>query len=372
MDRFLADGILCTLGIILNLVMLKSFRLSKRTYDEDRILRAFVQCDLSICVSEVFMCMLTYLPSHKNYWLIVIVWTFNYTILAVCAYLWFLYCVLRVVPKKKINFFRLKLLFIPIIVVFLLTASSPLTDWVITVDSQGYYRRGPLYVIPWIIDPLYIIAGTVLTKICASNKLRYRFFPSTIMLFMVAVGCIFQNLSAGMVTIGVSIAVALVKFNLSLKDEQAYIDPLTGVYNRQFMGDYIVDNTDKMIGIEFDLDDFKKINDTFGHLVGDNALSTFGQILREAAGDQDYPIRTGGDEFVMLCYTSDMKRVEAMVEEIRKKTESINEKHKDGYQLTFSAGIATAIPGGKNDIDTLLHRMDEAMYKIKTEHHLNK
>ncbi len=369
MERYLADAILCLLGIVLNLVMLSSFRVSKRTYDEDRILRALVYCDLSICISEVFMCVLTYLPNPYNYWSIIMVWTFNYTILAVCAYLWFLYCILRVVPKKKIDFFKLKLLSIPVIGIFLITVSSPVTNWVITMTDDGYYKRGPLFVIPWIIDPLYIIAGTILTKICASNKLRYRFFPCTIMLLMVTVGCIFQNLSSGMVTIGVSIAVALVKFNLSLKDEQAYIDPLTGVYNRQFMGDYVGHEEAYIIGIEFDLDNFKDINDTYGHQVGDQALSTFGRILIDCAGDQDYPIRTGGDEFIILCYTTESEKVRELVEEIQKKTDIINQEHKDGYQLAFSAGIASTIPGGRNDIDSLLHRMDLAMYKVKADHH---
>ena len=146
-------------------------------------------------------------------------------------------------------------------------------------------------------------------------------------------------------------------------------DFMTGLLNRRGgirrIDEYIKDNPDSRCAfIIFDGDNFKKINDTFGHLVGENALSTFGQILREAAGDQDYPIRTGGDEFVVFYKDVDIEKLKEKLNEfiaLCNKASVIGSKR---VAFTFSIGIAIFPDNGKN-FDTLMKHADDALYKAK-------
>ncbi|MCR5690837.1 MAG: diguanylate cyclase [Eubacterium sp.] len=377
MEYYLANATLCGLGIFLDLIVLASLKnYNKKIFTEDRVLHIFIVANAFICGSDFVAALLRYHPSPNYYWIVYFNYVINYSALALTAYLWLAYSLLRVWPKKKLHKRALILGAIPMMAVFFMAITSYFTDWIITINQEGLYVRGPFYYIPWIIDPLYIIMGFLLTLIAKSDSSRYRFFPFKIMFLTVSFGAIFQNLTGNLCTIGVSISLALVELTLALKDEQAFIDPLTGVYNRQYMlktfraNEHIQKKNKIFAGISFDLDDFKYINDNFGHLAGDSALQTFGKILREAVNLTDgIPFRIGGDEFMILTYASSEEEVDRLIEEVQNLVDTQNKTSKNKFTLKFSAGAAIFYPNQNDNIDSLMARMDEEMYRVKEEHH---
>ncbi|MCR5216650.1 MAG: GGDEF domain-containing protein [Lachnospiraceae bacterium] len=385
MNEYLANATLCALGILLDFIVffnLKTYR--KDLFTEDRCLHIFIIANAYVCISDFFAALLRLYPSPSNYWLVMTNYTLNYTALTLSAYMWLVYSILRTWPERRIHSWQVFLSSLPVTVVFLLCLSSHWTHWIIRVNQLGVYSRGHYYYIPWLIDPLLIITGFLLPFLKKEKGKRYRFFPFKRMFFVVFLGALFQNITGNLCTIGVSISVALVILTLCLKDEQVYIDTLTGVYNRQYMMNYLRSMTEHnklskiyasgkvLAGIELDLDHFKEINDQYGHAMGDAALQQFGSILREVAGQDGIPVRTGGDEFMLLFHSYTPGEVDQHIQLIRTKLQEFNEKHTTPYQLQSSCGVAyytNEHDQVEQDIDALLQRMDHAIYQEKVRHH---
>lgn len=113
-----------------------------------------------------------------------------------------------------------------------------------------------------------------------------------------------------------------------------------------------------------DLDHFKEINDTYGHLIGDFVLVKLIRLIKEIIRKEDKIYRFGGDEFILFFNRIDKQSIEKIVEKIRKKIESTKLKYKDYIiNLTVSVGVACHI---QNDTEnSWLGRADKALYDSK-------
>lgn len=167
--------------------------------------------------------------------------------------------------------------------------------------------------------------------------------------------------------------------NLAVK---GYTDPLTGLSNKGFM--YLRLNIDiekcAKRGREFslamiDIDRFKKINDTYGHLAGDMVLKEIAEILRENVRMSDLIIRWGGEEFAILLPETTEEGAADLVERIRKAIEDHDFGPEIGFtKVTISAGVVSFKDlvqvkqrEGKltNDTDLIVAFSDKALYKAK-------
>ena len=146
-------------------------------------------------------------------------------------------------------------------------------------------------------------------------------------------------------------------------------EPLTGLYNRKFVFNinkiWIEENRRKNFSfalVFIDLDNFKPINDSFGHEEGDKVLKEVASILKKNFRERDFIIRLGGDEFIVLIdlQNTHINNIEKMIESLRKKIEEKLGK----YNLSFSYGIAIYPQDGK-DLSTLLEKADIRMYEEK-------
>ncbi len=142
-------------------------------------------------------------------------------------------------------------------------------------------------------------------------------------------------------------------------------DPLTMVYNRHLLEKIVADNTLKIqtpgeqIAVAMlDIDDFKKINDDNGHYTGDLALYYIGQKLNNETHEDDYVIRYGGEEFVLILRNCSVDDAYARMERFR---DDIEKSRDTPVPFTVSIGVAGYM-GNYND--TLL-KVDEALYKAK-------
>lgn len=164
----------------------------------------------------------------------------------------------------------------------------------------------------------------------------------------------------------------------------ADIDGLTGVYNRRFFNEYaeieinklfseLKYNTESKYQMNFgiaiiDLDDFKKINDTYGHLTGDNVLVQVVGIIKRINFSRDIVCRYGGEEFVILFTNTSREGAIKASEKIRKEVEQhrfdFNDEIKNG-QVTLSIGFASFDENIPNNIESILKLADERLYMAK-------
>ncbi|PLW83863.1 GGDEF domain-containing protein [Kineobactrum sediminis] len=117
--------------------------------------------------------------------------------------------------------------------------------------------------------------------------------------------------------------------------------------------------------IMFDLNQFKPVNDKFGHAEGDRALVAFANLLREGFRDSDVYARIGGDEFVVLLTGTPETQIEQLLARFRASLEAYNKEAARGYNLDYSAGVVTRQVGEDTDIEALLSRADALMYEDK-------
>ncbi|WP_010238236.1 GGDEF domain-containing protein [Clostridium arbusti] len=153
----------------------------------------------------------------------------------------------------------------------------------------------------------------------------------------------------------------------------ASIDELTGILNRRtFIAGakrsiaYFVKKKEPISFLLIDIDNFKTINDTYGHNIGDITLRDFADKTKEQLREYDLFGRYGGDEFAILLLGSDENDSDKIAERIRKIIEEslINEYVTIKY--TVSVGIISMIPDGKTDIAMLYKSSDNALYKAKS------
>jgi diguanylate cyclase (GGDEF)-like protein len=113
-----------------------------------------------------------------------------------------------------------------------------------------------------------------------------------------------------------------------------------------------------------DLDDFKAINDRYGHQAGDEALLALAEVLRQVTRDVDLPARIGGEEFAVLAPESDEEGAAVLAERLRSSIEEVRLAAGGGIvSLTASFGVAATPPDVSAEV--LLHVADRALYEAK-------
>ena len=162
------------------------------------------------------------------------------------------------------------------------------------------------------------------------------------------------------------------QLNESLKqvEQLAVTDTLTETYNRR--------KFDEVVGLEhrraahekipfslimLDLDHFKKVNDKYGHSVGDQVLKHLSRLIRGLIRQGDLLIRWGGEEFLLLLPATQIDEAGPFAERVRLEVEQ--ENFPTAGQITISLGVAQLREG--DSIDALLKRVDNALYRAKQE-----
>jgi diguanylate cyclase (GGDEF)-like protein len=166
--------------------------------------------------------------------------------------------------------------------------------------------------------------------------------------------------------------------NDSLKQEVARLsgfkrlsltDPLTGLHNRRYFKERLAEEISQserthqhLSLLVVDLDDFKQINDRFGHVRGDSALCWVADLLQENTRHHDVCCRLGGDEFVVILANTDTEECRQLVERLNQRLE--DRKGMTRLPLGWSIGTATYTEDGTT-VEALFDRADTDMYRTK-------
>jgi diguanylate cyclase (GGDEF)-like protein len=150
--------------------------------------------------------------------------------------------------------------------------------------------------------------------------------------------------------------------------DQALRDPLTGLWNAAAFGESLerlVRAGERPFALLFlDLDHFKAVNDTWGHLVGSRAILEAARAVAGQVREGDVVARYGGDEFVVLLPAADGDVGEVVGERIRRAVAAIRLPEAEGLTLTVSIGVASA-PTDADDARGLIDAADRGLYRAK-------
>jgi diguanylate cyclase (GGDEF)-like protein len=149
------------------------------------------------------------------------------------------------------------------------------------------------------------------------------------------------------------------------------IDGLSGLKNRRYFYELAYDELERcrrygmtMSVVMIDIDDFKHINDTYGHCVGDFVIKKIGSILNENTRKVDLCARYGGEEFVVLLTCTNISGALNVAEKIRSKIANIEKVGDFSFNITASIGVSELCDGEKL-LDSFMKRADDALYEAK-------
>lgn len=178
--------------------------------------------------------------------------------------------------------------------------------------------------------------------------------------------------------IGIMVAVAIVIIQFERQAKQlsemgeeltlaVNTDPLTEIRNRRYLMQYLEKQTaqmgdEKHCAVLIDLDLFKSVNDTYGHVFGDKVLKQFADTVKKNLGENDLIARFGGEEFMILFGTDNEDEIITTMNTISKEYAIFSEKEK-GKEFTFSAGAA--IYGKNSSITDIFTTADKRLYEAK-------
>lgn len=273
------------------------------------------------------------------------------------------------------NFKRIKkksrILAVPLIIATILIFINLLgTGIIFDISKENVYTRGPMNFILYIFVFVYYIESIYTVQKAKNDSILVEFFPIYFFIIPCMIGTMIQGFFFGISTIWLCVAIAFIIVYIEIQISISFIDDLSGLYNRKYMNHYLDklqnDKTKRVYGFLMDINDFKTINDIYGHLKGDQAIIQFGKILQHSIDKDSVAIRMGGDEFVIFAILKSNEEALALKKHIEQNIRQFNTNSTEPFHLSFSIGIAKY----SGNIETFLSSMDDSMYEAKNMHRL--
>jgi diguanylate cyclase (GGDEF)-like protein len=245
------------------------------------------------------------------------------------------------------------------------------TGWYFTVDPANHYHRGILY--PVHILVIYsILAAACLLAVVNRSRLEKRFFRA-ILLFAIppVIGSALQVLFYGLMLNWVFLTISLLIVCLYIQNSGLITDILTGTYNRRHFERLIREkmrrsDTDQSFAVILaDMDNFKRINDQYGHKAGDEALQIAVELMRRVLRHNDLIARFGGDEFYIMLDLSSEAVLVNIIRRIYVEFENYNRKNIHPFLIELSLGGSVYIKSAEMPADQFLLKVDQLMYQEK-------
>ncbi len=248
---------------------------------------------------------------------------------------------------------------------------SQFYGWFYYIDAGNIYHRGPLFWLPASLTFVMFFAATVLI-LTNRKKIEKKSYFSLIFFAAPPYVCIILQIifyGSSLILMGVVLSLLIVSFNT--QSCSMYTDYLTGVNNRKKLETYLKKKinasteNETFSAILIDMNNFKSINDTFGHDMGDDALATSVQLFKSCLRANDFISRYGGDEFFIILDLSNRDDLEATVYRIYSCIEKYNESRSKPYKLSISMGYAVYDCHTHMKMDEFKKQLDILMYENK-------
>ena len=289
------------------------------------------------------------------------------------ALLWGLYVDLRIYRNYKRTMCNAKFVCLPWLVeVGAIVLNLFGTGVLFRISADNVYARCSGAIIGYLTLMFYFAYSTYLVYHSKRQGINLNFFPVLFFVGPCLAGVLIQLFCYGITTSWVFVAIAMTFVQMQSYSENLYTDELSGLYNRRYLNGILAKReqlTRKTIyGIMMDINDFKHINDTFGHGVGDRAICKMGDILFRSIPESSIAIRYAGDEFIVLLPGADESGVCTTMNDINANLDGFNTSGTEPFTLSVSMGYAKL--EANQDSGSFLIHMDQQMYEQKRKYHI--
>lgn len=292
---------------------------------------------------------------------------------------WLLYTDFKIYESRNGLIKRAKYYVIPCLISGLFSVLSIYNGWLFNIDSNNIYMRGSHFWIMAVASLIYLIfsSGMALRNVMINGWKENKSINIHLVIFPIGiiVASLIQIMFFGVSIIWICGMIALASIYINIQNGEISTDHLTGLYNRRRLDEHLQRRTKlikkdkKLFAIILDLDQFKHINDKYGHATGDEALIKTAELLRQACkGSDDFIARMGGDEFIIIGERASISEIEKLMEEILACTSSYNNLGEVEYLILPSMGYS--VYDRDNTIDSFLAIADQEMYRNKEERKL--
>jgi diguanylate cyclase (GGDEF)-like protein len=287
--------------------------------------------------------------------------------------LWLLYVYEQVFQKNRL----VRCVSIPLVILnavnFVILVLTQFNGWYYYIDSDNIYHRGPFFLLAASYSLGLLLIAFIMIIANRRRIEKKNFFTLVFFAIPPSICSILQAIFYGISLTFCGVVVSLQIVTLNIKNHSMYTDYLTGVYNRNRLEIFLKEKISTCTvektfsAIMMDLNNFKVINDTYGHDTGDTALKTFTDLLSRSLNAKDFLARYGGDEFFIVLDISDKLSLEAMVRKISNIMDDFNASGEQPFQLDFSMGYEVYDYYSGMEIDEFEKQLDLLMYKNKQE-----
>lgn len=356
--------------ILLSLIAVHAFfKLNRKAHDH-RLFLTLIFLTILILVLEILSVLLNssnyinFIIAHK------LVDMIGFTLTPLVPILAVLFVYKRTNKYKKINIKSIFLLSVPFVVNCIVSLGSFNFNWIFSITNENLYMRGPLWLVSPMTSYFYYIINLLFLYNVREELNKEELLILSLLTIIPSLLSIFQLYYFVYLTIWNSVAIAVVINYVFIVHSQAKIDPLTRLGNRIAYDEYLAILRRKssivLAVVNIDLDDFKIINDVFGHHEGDKVLRIFARQLEEVFEGKGVSVRLGGDEFIVLVNENRREIVEKYIETLKNNIDIYNEASGMPYHIKFSYGMAI-FNNTYNNIHELVQHSDKLMYEEKNK-----
>lgn len=248
---------------------------------------------------------------------------------------------------------------------------SQFFNWFYIIDSKNIYYRGPLFSIAAGTIIGLIIFASMISLINYRKVTRNHLFALAFFAIPPLLGIILQIIFYGISLMLMGVVISLLIVFLNIQNHGMYIDYLTKVNNRKKLDLYLKERINMSTpnktfsAIMIDLDNFKFINDTYGHDIGDRALQSLVLLLERILKSRDFIARFGGDEFFVVLDVMDKQQLEKIIQRINKAVARQNEFNNEPFKLGLSMGYAVYEYDSHMEMEEFQRKLDLLMYQDK-------
>lgn len=307
-------------------------------------------------------------------------WIFNsgyFALMDFAAFLWFLYVydILHngIGQRGK----RVLLPAMPLLVFLAVLATNPWTHLIFCLDEQNCYVRGRAFLLHILVAAGYLAAASFTALFhCAGEstkerKSECRWLAGFAVLPLV--GGLLQLFFYGVELLLPFTAASILMVYINVQQKQVTRDALTGLNNRGRLDEYLRELDEQNWGEEscyfilLDVDKFKKINDTFGHVTGDAVLRQVADQLKKVfGGSRSFLARYGGDEFVIILRGKTGRQVEEEIAELKNAVAGMDWMNNGcPWKISLSVGCARYGEIAMDSVNELVVLADTRMYEQK-------